>query len=156
MESESLSTETLLLNATQGSKNEPSALSSSLSMETLLLIARQPTTADSTIVLDTSKLTLREPKPSMGKLTLQELELLTPSDVSLSNNYEEVQKETKHLQEISWLLSSQTPPSSDSDRDSDEDYEVERVEPICYAVGVWNVGEHSQRVVCDCGKSSDS
>ena len=27
---------------------------------------------------------------------------------------------------------------------------------FCYAVGVWNVGEHSQRVVCDCGKSSDS
>ena len=26
----------------------------------------------------------------------------------------------------------------------------------CYAVGVWNVGEHPQRVVCDCGKSSDS
>ena len=26
----------------------------------------------------------------------------------------------------------------------------------CYAVDVWNVGEHPQRVVCDCGKSSDS
>ena len=23
---------------------------------------------------------------------------------------------------------------------------------MCYAVGVWNVGEQSQRVVCDCGK----
>ena len=130
MESESLSTETLLLNATQRSKDKPSASSSSLSTETLLLIARQRATADSTIVLDTSKLTLREPEPSMGKLTLQELELSTPSDVSLSDDYEEVQKATKHLQEISRLLSSQTPPSSDSEGDPDEDYEVERVEPI--------------------------
>ena len=27
---------------------------------------------------------------------------------------------------------------------------------FCYAVGVWNIGEHSQRVVCNCGKRSDS
>lgn len=115
MESDSLSTETLLLNATQTMKNKSSCSSSSLSTEALILIATQPTNADS---MSISKLTLRDPGSS------------TPSDVSLSDDDQEFRKAAKHLQHITRLLSSQTPPSSNSEGDLDEDYQMEMVNPI--------------------------
>jgi hypothetical protein len=115
MESDSLSTETLLLNATQTTKNKSSCSSSSLSTEALILIATQPTNADS---MSISKLTLRDPGSS------------TPSDVSLSDDDQEFQKAAKHLQHITHLLTSQTPPSFNSEGDLDEDYQMEMVNPI--------------------------
>ena len=33
---------------------------------------------------------------------------------------------------------------------------VKFVPSTCYAVGVWNIAEQSQKVACDCGKRSDS
>jgi hypothetical protein len=55
----------------------------------------------------------------------------TPSDVSLSDDDEEVQRAARHLQEFTRLLSSQTPPSSSSGDDGDDDdYQMDIPDPI--------------------------
>ena len=54
----------------------------------------------------------------------------TLSDVSLSNNDEEVQRAARHLQQFAHLLSSQTPAPSSSGDDADEDYEMDILNPV--------------------------
>jgi hypothetical protein len=89
--SDSLSTEALIHNATQNLSHS----SSSLSTDALIHIASQPVTT-----------------------FLRDLESSTPEDVSLSDDDRQVQKATKHLQQFSRLISTQT-PSSSSDSDGD-------------------------------------
>ena len=54
----------------------------------------------------------------------------TPSDVSLSDNDEEVQRAARHLQQFVHLLSSQTPAPSSSGDNVDEDYETDILDPV--------------------------
>ena len=112
--SDSPSTEALIRNATQPTKHilSDSHSSSSLSTDALIHIASQPPTTHTDLLLHTTPNTLLDLEPS------------TPEDVSLSDDDQQVQKATKHLQLISRLLSNQT-PSSSSSSSSDDDFQID-------------------------------
>jgi hypothetical protein len=101
--SDSLSTETLIRNATQKLIHS----SSSLSTDALIHIATQPLT---TLPLYTTPNTPLVFEPS------------TPEDISLSDDDQQVQKATKHLQQFSRLFSNPIPSSPS---DSDDDFEMQ-------------------------------
>jgi hypothetical protein len=107
--SDSLSTEALIRNATQPTNHILSHSSSSLSTDALIHIASQPPTTHTDLLLHTTPNSLLDLDPS------------TPEDVSLSDDDQQVQKATKHLQLVSLLLSAQTPSSSSSSSSSSDD-----------------------------------
>jgi len=129
---DSPSTATLIFNATQKTRPKSSDSSSSLSTETLIFNATQGTNRISNS-LQTSKSTFHN-----------HLDSSTPSDVSLSDDDEEVRKAALHLQHISRLLSSQEPPSSESD--PDEDYQMETADPNPQSQRSLSLPSHGNRL----------
>lgn len=123
--SSSLSTEALVLIATQRTSPHPpkdSGSSSSVSTETLMLIARQPNLPPNKSHSNTTNFMRRKSQDS-------DQYSLTPSDVTLSDDDQQVEQAAKHLQQFSQLLSNgESSHSSRSEEDLDGDYQVETVD----------------------------